>query len=676
MADVIIKMRPEGDVEVALGVFLGGRFGAYRQACANAGAAAVKLASGSWVNRLPLASVPALLAGLQGFTLDVAPAAAQALRSEADAARTLVDEGEQRLALAERRLVGTGLSLFHFQKGGVRWLAPRKAALLADEMGLGKTVQALLAMPERAAAVVVAPAAVLLSWRAEAARWRPDLTATLLRSSAAWRWPSPGEVCICTYGVLPRADAELPPAPEGAVLLADEAHLLKNRKTARAREWNALRDRVVASNGRVWLLTGTPLVNRPPELWNVLDAAGLAKECFGSWGRFVGLFHGRHGQWGGYEWDASGISDEVPALLQRVSLHRRRADVLPDLPAKRRVVREVNDLPASAIKACDAAVDALRKRGIDLDKLGPDADLGRLIVGDAFELISCARAQLASAKIPAALEIVESFEEAEEPLVVVSAHREPVDTIAARPGWAAITGDTSPEDRGEVCRRFQAGELRGVALTYRAGGVGITLTRAAHMLMIDLDWTPALCSQAEDRICRIGQKRGCLVTQLVASHPLDKRVCELLREKQAIIDASVEASAVEASHVHSDPAAALAQAAEQAAQAVAVAPPPAPPERRGPFGPRDIVLAPQDVVGKFRGPATPEEVHAARALLTLAGLDPDHAGLHNNVGFNAQDTTFGHSLASAIREHGRLSDCQWPYAVRIVVKYHRQVGRA
>lgn len=86
MAEIVLRLRPEGDVEVSLGSFLGSRFGAYRGACADAGAAAVKLANGSWVNRLPLASVPALLAGPRGFGLDVAPAVAEALRGEADRA--------------------------------------------------------------------------------------------------------------------------------------------------------------------------------------------------------------------------------------------------------------------------------------------------------------------------------------------------------------------------------------------------------------------------------------------------------------------------------------------------------------------------------------------------------------------------------------------------------------
>jgi SWI/SNF-related matrix-associated actin-dependent regulator 1 of chromatin subfamily A len=505
--------------------------------------------------------------------------------------------------------------------------------------------------------------------------WRPDLTPTVIKGKAAFRWPRQGEIIITTYGSLP--DSDQLPAPAGCYLIADEAHNLKNPKTTRAKRWQMLRGNVVGNGGKVWLLTGTPLLNRPPELWAVLGAAGLQEAAFGSWPKFVSLFDGYRGRFG-YEWGTGPVSPEAPLALQRVSLHRRRLDVLPDLPVKRHRTIEVNGLPASAVRACDEVVEMLRSRGIDLDSIGPDVDLGSLIAGPVFALMSKARAQLATAKLPHAIELIEEYEEAGEPVVLVSAHREPVDVVGSRPGWGAITGETSPEDRAKIAEQFQAGSLKGVALTFKAGGVGITLTRAAHMVMVDQDWTPALICQAEDRLCRIGATRGILITVIVATHPLDKRVNELLSEKRALIEGAIEASAVSASYQAEDPAQALHAAAEAAAAAVeATAKPEAPAPVRPPSGGYTPATLPTggEAVGKFRYALGEIEHHAGRAILTLAGSDTDRAGLKNDLGFNKPDTDFGHSLADTLRRYGRLSDRQWAAAIRLVVKYHNQVGR-
>ena len=78
--------------------------------------------------------------------------------------------------------------------------------------------------------------------------------------------------------------------------------------------------------------------------------------------------------------------------------------------------------------------------------------------------------------------------------------------------------------------------------------------------------------------------------------------------------------------------------------------------------------------GRFRGPVNAEEDFVARAILQLAGMDPDHASTVNGVGFSRYDGDFGHSLAEALQGHGRLSDKQWAAAARLVAKYHRQIG--
>jgi len=152
------------------------------------------------------------------------------------------------------------------------------------------------------------------------------------------------------------------------------------------------------------------------------------------------------------------------------------------------------------------------------------------------------RSALAMAKIPAMLALVEEFELAKEPLLVFSAHRSPIDLFLGRPGWAVITGDTPAKDRTKIEEGFQAGKYLGLAGTIEAAGVGITLTYAAHELFVDQEWTPALNAQAEDRALRHGQKRAVCIDILVANHPLDQRVAEILLEKTAIIESSIDAA--------------------------------------------------------------------------------------------------------------------------------------
>lgn len=157
-----------------------------------------------------------------------------------------------------------------------------------------------------------------------------------------------------------------------------------------------------------------------------------------------------------------------------------------------------------------------------------------------FEMLSVVRAALATAKIPFLLETVEQYEEADEPVVVFSAHQAPIEVLAARPGWKAIYGKTPGEQRDAIVQAFQAGELRGVACSIRAAGVGLTLTRANTLIFNDKEFVPALNEQAEDRICRIGQTRGCNIVTIEADHKIDRRINEILATKQAIISASVE----------------------------------------------------------------------------------------------------------------------------------------
>ena len=670
----MIRLVRDGDrCRIELVGFLGNTlFGVYRRACEAHGVRARKV-DGKWLSTCALVDVPALKAALQagGVAVEVDAGLAQALTLKAAAIRTDVAAADGRAATVDAALAARGLALYPFQRAGVAWLAPRDRALLADQMGLGKTVQALVAAPAGAPVLVVAPASVKGVWAAEAARFRPDLTPTILAGRGSFRWPTPGEMVVTNPDILPgekgtdargRATYVLPAAlataPQGVTLVVDEAHWAKDGKAQRTRKLRALRDAVLAAGGRIWILTGTPLLNRPPELWGVLEAAGLARDAFGSWQRFTVLFKAGANRFGGLEWGRPDA--EVPKLLQRVSLRRERAEVLPDLPAKTRRTVEVNglawppegkdlaDAVGAVLEAVGAEIERLMAEGVNLEAAIKQA-MATADTAVRFEDVSRVRAVLATAKIPAMLAAVEAHEAEDEPLVVFSRHRTPVDALRGRDGWGVITGDESADQRTETVRAFQAGELRGVACTIQAGGVGITLTHAHSLLFVDLDWTPALNEQAEDRCCRIGQASAVTVTRLVAAHAMDRRVAQLLGLKETLIAATVDAST---RTTVVDEAAALDAAAQ--AEAVCGAAPAARPVRRG--------------------PQTPVERWAAEAIAMLSGLDPDGAAVRNDAGWNKMDGPTGHSLAQQLPRG--LTDKQWALAIRLANRYPRQVGRA
>lgn len=326
-------------------------------------------------------------------------------------------------------------------------------------------------------------------------------------------------------------------APDNCVLVFDEAHKLTNPESQRSVRSRGLSWSVRGKNsGRSWLLTATPLVNYPNELWSVLSVAQVAQEVFGDRKTFMRLFKGKEGQFGGMSFDGDPEdieTDEIAERLQRVMLRRMKRDVLGELPKKTYRNIEV-EVDAKALKAVDDVLDELG---------GYDKIVKQLDKGLSFETMSKVYTALASAKVPTMLEIVEDFEEQEEPLVVFSCHRAPIDVLAKRPGWGAVHGDIPVEKRQAIVDMFQAGELKGIALTVQAGGEGITLTRACNLLDVDSPWSPSLRKQAHDRVDRIGQTRPVTIHKLVSNHPLDKRLDELVTRKQMIIDASVDAAA-------------------------------------------------------------------------------------------------------------------------------------
>jgi SWI/SNF-related matrix-associated actin-dependent regulator 1 of chromatin subfamily A len=464
------------------------------------------------------------------------------LRNRASIGTVDSQEAEKR---AERVRVD-GSPLYDFQCDGVRFLALHNHALMADDMGLGKTVQALVAIPEKSRVLVTCPSAVKYNWRDEIQLWRPDYSIRIIKGKKDDNIvPNEGEIVIVNYDILPKwlmptidsgkinkkgdpiLVADIPSDKRSGlsetIVIFDEGHLAKNYKAKRTQKVTQLSKNVA----KVWVLTGTPLMNRPFDLWGVLCAFGMYP--LGGFNKFVNLFNGSCSKYGGYEFGLP--SQEVVERMKRVMIRRLKKDVLKDLPPKTYQRIEVDCSSRSLNKELkELAQEIADAQGINFD--ADDFSMLDLDTIPDFNTFSRVRALLAKAKIPAMLNLIEEHEETDTPVVVFSAHRAPIDELASRDGWDVITGDTSAEDRQDVVRRFQAGELKGVGLTIKAGGVGLTLTRASNAIFVDLDWTPSWNIQAEDRICRIGQKsNNVTIKRLVSSHPLDIHIQNIIEYK-------------------------------------------------------------------------------------------------------------------------------------------------
>lgn len=529
--DARVRLFGTGLLAFSLARGLGERFASYRNLLQERGA---KYDAGLRQSEVALERGEETISALRAaeFSLEVPPEVKSAI--EAHAVRRVAEKAkvDDRLGTVGRHLRDKGLALWDYQRDGVKWLAARDRALLCDEMGLGKTVQALIALPEGAPALVVCPAVAKGVWLGESRRWRPDLRVELLSGRGSFRWPRAGELVVTNYDVLPKPEeVEHVPEPQ-TVLLADEAHYLKNHKSKRTKRFRELGESVREAGGKTWLFTGTPLLGKPPDLWALCQAAGLARDAFGSFKEFLDLFSARPGKFGGYEWGRPDPS--VPDRFRRIALRRLRAQVLPNLPTKtyqdheveleKELSREVDDsLPEDWEAAVEAAIDQS--------------------AGVPFEKMSEARRLLAAAKSAALLELVESFEAQDEPLLVFSCHSTPLEPFYEREGWAVIEGDTKPSERTMLAEAFQEGKLLGLAGNVKAMGTALTLTRAAHVAFVDQSWTPAENLQAEDRVVRVGQTRGVVIHRLVAEHALDRRVAQLLDRKTRLIRQALEGAA-------------------------------------------------------------------------------------------------------------------------------------
>ena len=421
-----------------------------------------------------------------------------------------------------------------YQRAGIVYMLEHRRSMQADEMGLGKTLQALAACEAAGGypALVLAPASLLRNWRNEISRWLPHRKVQII-SKGKTQVDAEAEIVIVSYDVA-KGHAGIQ-AAKWVTVIADEAHALKNGKSARGK---ALAPVVSGAKNR-WLLSGTPLKNRPADLIEPLRMLGHL-EALGGWRTYVTRYcAGRQGKYG---WEIDGASNlaELRQHLAALGFVRRvKSDVLEELPAKIRTVLPI-ELGAHAGKGIRDAETALRdvlagKTRALSDVANDDAGGQR---GDVLGALARLRRAVGVAKVDAACEWIDgALAQGEKPLVFAH-HVDVLDGIEnhlrdADIGYVRLDGSTPVQARQDLVDRFQGDEKVRVFLgSMSAAGQGITLTAASQVLIVEQAWTPAEMDQAEDRAHRIGQTDTVIATHLVAVNTIDEPVLELINVKR------------------------------------------------------------------------------------------------------------------------------------------------
>uniref|UniRef100_A0A5S6JUW5 SWI/SNF-related matrix-associated actin-dependent regulator of chromatin subfamily A-like protein 1 n=1 Tax=Xenopus tropicalis TaxID=8364 RepID=A0A5S6JUW5_XENTR len=420
-----------------------------------------------------------------------------------------------------------GSNLMPFQRDGVNFAVSREGRLLlADDMGLGKTIQAICiaAYYRKEWPLVVAPSSVRFTWAEAFQRWLPSIRPESVNVIVTGRdSQSASLINIVSFDLLGKMDKQI--AATFQVIIIDESHFLKNVKTARCKAAMPL----LKSAKRVMLLSGTPAMSRPAELYTQI--AAVRPSFFPRFHDFgIRYCDAKQMPWG---WDYSGSSNlnELKLLLEEsIMIRRLKSEVLSQLPAKQRkmVVVAPEGITAKTKAALAAAAKEMAK--------------GFKSKVQEKEALLLFYNRTAEAKIRSVLEyIMDLLESGREKFLVFAHHKLVLDHICEELGkkdvpYIRIDGNTSSADRQSLCHKFQMSEKSCVAvLSITAANMGLTLSSADLVVFAELFWNPGVLIQAEDRVHRIGQTSSVNIHYLVAKGTADDYLWPMIQEKIKVL---------------------------------------------------------------------------------------------------------------------------------------------
>jgi hypothetical protein len=428
---------------------------------------------------------------------------------------------------------GLNGELFPFQGVGVTFIDLKKGrALIADDMGLGKTIQAigwLQLHPELRPAIIVVPASVKLNWLREMTKWMSKPRCEVL--SGTKPYVTKGEILIINYDIV---SAWLPVLKVKGfkVLIMDEIQSIKNSTAKRTKAVKQLAKGI----NHVIGLSGTPIVNRPVEIYNALSI--INSSAIPNFKEYTNKFCDAH--YNGFGWDFKGATntDELHRLLVNSFMIRRlKKDVLKDLPDK---LKSFVPIELDNEKEYQYA----EKNFIDYVR-GTKGQIAAERASNAAVLaeIEGLKQLAVSGKINQCIDWISDFLETDNKLVVFAVHKFVIDKLMeAFPNISVkIDGSVSMAQRDQAVQSFQNDpKITLFVGNIQAAGVGLTLTSSSNVVFLELPWTPGALVQAEDRCHRIGQKDSVTIHYLLATDTIEEKIARLLDSKRKVIDAVMD----------------------------------------------------------------------------------------------------------------------------------------
>lgn len=437
--------------------------------------------------------------------------------------------------------------LLNFQKEGLDFLIKSSGnALLADEMGLGKTVQTLAyAATERQTfpVLVVAPLVTLNNWESEISKFLKKKSrngrimednspsVSMIRTGKRGALGA-ADIYLINYELLYKRRADL--ARVGIrTIVCDEVHNLRSKTT---QKYKAVKELAALDSVKYRIgLSGTPIYNHGSEIWPIVNI--IKPGLLGNFKEFCEYFCyvNTKGKAIVLENKRASLRNE---LQKHVMLRRKKSDVLKELKDKVRYKEVV---------AADS--DYYLE---ELDKIWTKLAAEQKAAKDEFErsasyqrAIKSERQIAGVAKLPYVINFVKNIMEIEESVVVFCHHKAIHAMLHESLGEfspVSIIGGQSDSVRAEQIARFQSGASKLMIAGIRAGNVGINLTAAKYVIFAELDWSPAVHRQAEDRLHRIGQKNTVFAYYLIGNGTLDDHVANVLVDKSYEIDEIIDAS--------------------------------------------------------------------------------------------------------------------------------------
>jgi SWI/SNF-related matrix-associated actin-dependent regulator 1 of chromatin subfamily A len=424
--------------------------------------------------------------------------------------------------------VASELVLRPYQEIGVNWLADhRPHKLLADDMGLGKTPQCIAAMNriQAKSCVVVCPSTVKIMWARRIAQWSETLDSVYIVKDGKANIPAGASAIIVNYELLLRERIYRQLLNRGAnqgfdVVICDEARYLKNMAAKRTKKILGAKA-FTHSAKRKWMLDGTPVPNRPVEIYPILKTmAPDVIDPYLSYNDFGRYFcRGRRDLFG---WDMSGHSN-IAELNQRLTgsgfmLRRTKEEVMDELPDKVETIIEIPDVLVEGVESLH---------------------------------IATARRDLAMAKIPAATAHIAGMLDEINKVVVFAHHRDVIETLSANlaeQGAVIVYGGMTADQKQKSIDSFNTDPQTRVLIGQTvAGGTGVDGLQEVcnHIVFVELDWSPGVMDQAIDRCRRIGQKRETVFVQYLAvPDSLDTVMDRQLEQKRNVINVLMKTNEV------------------------------------------------------------------------------------------------------------------------------------